>query len=68
MADLEGDRKTVYDHLCKDKTYPCQYCSREIHREYCTDKGCEKWRSWFRRAWQKIQTAGHEVRERFQED
>jgi hypothetical protein len=68
VADWEGDRKKVYDHLCKDKTYPCQYCSREVRQEECSDKACEKWKSWFRRTWRKIQTAGREVQERLQED
>ena len=46
-------RKAIYDNLCRDKTYPCQYCRREDPLN-CDGARCAKWEKWFIEEWKKI--------------
>lgn len=63
----EEDRKKVYEDLCKDKCYPCQYCKRQTDVLTCTDK-CEKWIIWFKHTWRNIRKEVRDILDKIQEE
>jgi len=50
---IDPQTDEVWNALCKDESYPCQYCKRNAD----CGSGCERWEKWVRQTWHKVAMA-----------